>query len=69
MDQSLIDVTDVPDVQVGDEVVFYGGGWEFLDLTTTAESIGTIPYELMCAVSARVPRVYRKSSDFQAECS
>jgi len=69
MDQSLVDVTDVPDVQVGDEVVLYGGGWEFLDLTTTAESIGTIPYELMCAVSARVPRVYRKSSDFQAECS
>lgn len=58
MDQCLIDVTDVPDAKVGDEVIFYGGGFEFLNISNVAERIGTISYELLCAITARVPRIY-----------
>ncbi len=58
MDQTLIDVTDVPDVQVGDDVVLYGGGFDFLSVSKIASMIGTISYELFCAISPRVSRVY-----------
>jgi alanine racemase len=58
MDQCLVDVTDVCNVAVGDEVILYGGGYDFLDLTYVAERIGTISDELVAAVSKRVPRVY-----------
>lgn len=58
MDQIMIDVTDVPGVQMGDEVVLYGGGYDYLNVARTAESIGTISYELFCNLGSRVPRVY-----------
>lgn len=61
MDQMMIDVTDVPGVSLGDEVVLYGGGYDYLDISKIADKIGTISYELTCAVSHRVPRVYVNS--------
>ena len=51
----MVDVTDLPDVQVGDEVEIFGGD-QSVDVLSGA--IGTISYELLCAVSPRVPRVY-----------
>ncbi len=56
MDLVTIDVTDVPDVQVGDEVVLLGDGVTAEEL---AAKLDTISYEVFCNVSARVPRVYR----------
>ena len=55
MDMCMIDVTDFPDVKVGDIATVFGK-----DPTATeqAEKAGTISYELLCAVSHRVPRVY-----------
>jgi len=55
MDMCMIDVTDLPDVKVGDIATVFGK-----DPTATeqAEKAGTISYELLCAVSHRVPRVY-----------
>ena len=59
MDQCLVDVTDVPGVELGDEVVAYGRqGEECISLDDAAESIGTIPHVLMCALSRRIPRLY-----------
>lgn len=58
MDQCMIDVTEVPGVDLDDEVILYGGGCDYLSVSTIAEKIGTIPYELLCAISKRVPRVY-----------
>jgi len=58
MDQTLIDVTDVPGVAVGDEVVLYGGGYDYLEVDRVADRIGTISYEIFCSLGARVPRVY-----------
>lgn len=55
MDMCMVDVTDLPGVAAGDEVTIFGVG---LPVEEQAEKAGTIPYELICAVSKRVPRVY-----------
>lgn len=55
MDMCMIDLTDLPQVDVGDEVEVFGPNNPVEKL---AELAGTIPYELTCAVSKRVPRVY-----------
>ena len=59
MDQTLIDVTEIPDVKVGDVATIYSnapaGG---CSVEAAAEQIGTINYELLCAIGTRVPRIY-----------
>jgi alanine racemase len=58
MDQTMVDVTEIPGVEVGDEVALIG---EQGELTITADDLaqhtGTIAYEVLCAIGARVPRV------------
>lgn len=59
MDQIMVDLGPICDVQVGDEVVLFGRqGKEEITVTELADLAGTINYELVCAVSSRVPRVY-----------
>ncbi|MEK9629649.1 MAG: alanine racemase [Nitrospinota bacterium] len=59
MDMTLIDVTEVPDVQTGDEVVIFGKqGDEGIQVEEMAKKADTIPYELLCNVGKRVPRTY-----------
>jgi alanine racemase len=59
MDVTMIDVTDVPDVALGDAVTFYGtDGEHVLPANLVARGIGTVTSDLLCAVSARVPRIY-----------
>lgn len=59
MDQSLVDVTDIEDAQCSDEVVCIGSqGGEQILASEFASSIGTINYEVLCAISKRVPRLY-----------
>lgn len=55
MDMCMIDLSDLPEIQVGDEVEIFGEKNSLNDLAALA---GTIPYELTCAVSKRVPRVF-----------
>ena len=55
MDMCMIDLTDLPEVDVGDEIEIFGPENPVEKL---ADLAGTIPYELTCAVSKRVPRVY-----------
>lgn len=55
MDLCMLDVSHLPDAAEGDEVVLFGEGLPLEDMAATAE---TIPYELLCAVSPRVPRIY-----------
>ena len=57
MDMCMIDLTDLPQVKAGDEVEVYGPR---NSVNAAAAAAGTIPYELTCAVSKRVPRVYRR---------
>jgi len=62
MDQIMVDVTDIPDAQAGDEVVLLGRqGDEMIDADEMAALIGTISYEVICSPSQRVPRVYKNA--------
>jgi alanine racemase len=59
MDLCMVDVTDVPGVQVGDRVLLLGGdGEEIIRPRDLAGWAGTIPYEVLCGISRRVPRAY-----------
>jgi alanine racemase len=63
MDQLMLDVTDVPDVQLGDVVCLYGRqGDAFISLDEVASWMGTISYEVACDLGKRVQRVYRMNS-------
>lgn len=64
MDITLIDVTDIPGVSVGDEVVIFGRqGEEELSVYQIAEWCGTISYDVTCGIGKRVPRVYVENGE------
>ncbi|MGH9253209.1 MAG: alanine racemase [Vicinamibacterales bacterium] len=62
MDMMTVDVTDLDNVQPGDEVVFIGQqgdeSWQRIDVREMAAAIGTIPYEIVCRIGARIERQY-----------
>ncbi|MEO6724949.1 MAG: alanine racemase [Blastocatellia bacterium] len=62
MDLTILDVTDVDEISLGDEVILIGeqGGLR-ISTEDAAAQIGTISYEIVTSVSARVPRVYNES--------
>ncbi len=55
MDMTMVDVTDVGDIQEGDEVIIFG---DDLPVKTVSDWLETIPYEIISTVSQRVKRVY-----------
>jgi alanine racemase len=59
MDLTLVDVTDVPGVSLGERVTLLGadGGLE-VPAEELAQAAGTLSYEITCGVSARVPRLH-----------
>ena len=57
MDMCMVDLTELPQVDVGSEVELFG---KVSDIYALSDAAGTIPYELLCSVSKRVPRVYKK---------
>lgn len=61
MDMIMIDLTDLPSAKVGDEVVLLGAqGKEEINADELAGWAGTIPYEIACRVSKRMPRIYKQ---------
>ncbi|MCM1520392.1 MAG: alanine racemase [Lachnoclostridium sp.] len=58
MDLCMIDVTDVPDVKVGDSVEIFG---RYAPVEALAETLDTIPYEILTSVSPRVKRIYYRN--------
>jgi alanine racemase len=59
MDQCMIDVSEVPDVKIGDEVVILGKqGGEEISADDLAAINGTINYEITCCFDLRIPKVY-----------
>ncbi|MBS6177511.1 alanine racemase [Emergencia timonensis] len=61
MDQCMIDVSNVPHVKVGDEVIVMGSdGVNTILADDIAEATGTINYEICCAFGQRLPKVYVK---------
>ena len=60
MDWVTIDVTDVPSVEIGDQVTVLGsGGVSRVTAEDIARKINTISYEVTCGISQRVPRIYK----------
>ena len=57
MDQTMIDVTDVEGVRVGDEVILFGS--DLISIDDAAKHLNTINYEVTCLVSSRVPRIFK----------
>ena len=65
MDQTMVDVSDIDDVKIGDEVILFGkSGNNMITVESVAKIIGTINYEILCVVGKRVPRVYIKNGKF-----
>ena len=62
MDWIMLDVTGIADVAVGDEVILIGSdkAGNCIHAEDLAAAAGTIPYEIFCGISKRVPRVYLK---------
>jgi len=59
MDLTMIDVTDVPEIEIGDEVVLFGDqGDAALSIEEVAHGSETLPYEIMCTIGKRVTRIY-----------
>ncbi|HEY7802065.1 MAG TPA: alanine racemase [Dehalococcoidia bacterium] len=68
MDMCMIDVSDVPGVAPDDEVVIMGTqGDERIDADELASLAGTISWEILAGISARVPRVYLRGGNVVAE--
>lgn len=56
MDQIMIDITNIDNVNIGDEVIVFGDNQ--LSVDDIAKSLNTISYEIICGITRRVPRVY-----------
>ncbi len=61
MDQTLVDLSAIPEAQIGDRVLLWGENeLGVLKVEEAAKWMGTITYEVTCALGARIPRVYIK---------
>ena len=59
MDMCMIDVTDVPEAKVGDVVTLFGtDGQSSYSVENMAYQLDTIPYEILCGINKRTPRIY-----------
>ncbi len=59
MDLTLVDVTDIPGVAVGDEVILIGESEQCrITALEIAAELSTVPYEVLCSIGKRVPRIY-----------
>ena len=62
MDQMMVDVTDIPDVQVDDRVVLIGTDEDkIITMEEIGDASGSFHYEFVCGISRRVPRFYRQN--------
>ncbi|HET6674786.1 MAG TPA: alanine racemase [Nitrospiraceae bacterium] len=63
MDMTMVDVTDAPEAEPGDEAVLIGRqGSVAVTASEIAGLLDTIPYEVLCSIGRRVPRLYSDSS-------
>ena len=61
MDQIMVDITDIPEAEIGDQVVLLGEqGNEKITADELADLCGTISYEILASISDRVPRIYKE---------
>ncbi len=61
MDFMMVDVTDIPKVSLGDEVILMGRqGRQQITAEEIAEKINSISYEVLCLIGKRIPRIYKE---------
>ena len=66
MDQMMVDVTDIPGVKRGDRVVLLGrDGENEITVDMLGELSGRFPYEFVCCINKRVPRIYIHNGEEQ----
>lgn len=59
MDMCMVDITAVPQAKVGDRVIVMGTGHDGgRSICGVASQMGTIPYEILCGINKRIPRIY-----------
>jgi alanine racemase len=64
MNMSIVDVTDIPDVEKGDEVVLLGRqGENCIGAEEIARTVGTISYEIVTRIAEHIPRVFVSSGE------
>lgn len=71
MDQFMVDVTDIPEVAFMDQVTLVGvDGKEHISVEELSSLSGRFPYEFVCCLSKRIPRVYTKNNEviIQKDC-
>lgn len=62
MDQTIVDISNVPQVCVGDPVILIGSSRDCaISLTSVSQLANTIPWETLCSITKRVTRVYRNA--------
>ena len=68
MDQFMVDVTHIPEAEVGDTVTLFGrDGENSISVEEVAEPAVSFNYELICNVAHRVPRIYVEENDVIGE--
>lgn len=67
MDMCMVDVTELPEIQVGDTATLFGYDTDGTKLPCErlAQSVGTISYEILCGINKRVPRIYMQDGKEQ----
>lgn len=71
MDQFMVDVTEIPEVAFMDQVTLVGrDGQEHISVEELSQLSGRFPYEFVCCLSKRIPRVYTKNGEviIQKDC-
>ena len=67
MDMCMVDVTDIPEAQTGDVVVIFGKDGDAVQpVEALAQLAGTISYEIVCAMSKRIPRIFCSGGEGRA---
>ena len=68
MDLTLVNITDIPEAKVGDEVVLFGRQGEgCISVEDVAQWADTVPYEVLCGISSRVPRIYKRRGNLTVD--
>ena len=68
MDQFMVDVTDIPQIQAGDEVTLVGtDGTDEITLEELGDLSGRFNYEFACCLGKRIPRVFYKDGKILAQ--
>ena len=64
MDQTMVDVSEIDDVKIGDNVLLYGcDKYGEISIYEIAKLANTIVYDLICGITMRIPRVYIKNNE------